>query len=78
MRRPPQFTGKLGRVQRHDWLASLTFEEDELALAVLVRGVDLCRQASPEHADEHGVARHDRVVPHSPKPVVLKEGVSDR
>lgn len=53
--------------------ASLTFEEDELALAVLVRGVDLCRQASPEHVDEHGVSRHDRVVPHSPKPVVLKE-----
>lgn len=51
----------------------LTFEEDKLALAVLVHGVDLCRQAPPEHADEHGVSRHDRVVPHPPKPVVLEE-----
>lgn len=51
----------------------LTFEEDKLALAVLVHGVDLCRQAPPEHTDEHRVSRHDRVVPHPPKPVVLEE-----
>lgn len=51
----------------------LTFEEDELALAVLVHGVYLRRQAPPENADEHGVPRHHRVISHSPKPVVLEE-----
>lgn len=65
--------------QCRNWLGvtqqgrELTFEEDKLALAVLVHGVDLCRQAPPEHIDEHGVSRHDRVVPHPPKPVVLEE-----
>ena len=50
----------------------LTFEEDELALAVLVHGVYLGRQAPPENTDEHGVSRHHGVVPHPPKPVVLR------
>lgn len=56
----------------------LTFEEDKLALAVLVDGVYLGRQAPPEHADEHGVPWHYRVVSHSPKPVVLKESKGHR
>lgn len=51
----------------------LTFEEDELALAVLVDGIYLGRQAPPEHTDEHGVSWHYRVISHPPKPVVLKE-----
>lgn len=51
----------------------LTFEEDKLAVAVLVDGVYLGRQAPPENADEHGVPRHHRVVSHSPKPVILVE-----
>lgn len=50
-----------------------TFEEDKFALAVLVDGVDLGWQAPPEDADEHGVSRHDRVVSHPPKPMVLEE-----
>lgn len=48
-----------------------TFEEDKLALAVLVHSIYLGRQAPPEHADQHGVARHHRVISHPPKPVVL-------
>ncbi len=56
-----------------DEARGLTFEEDKLALAVLVDGIYLGRQAPPEHADEHGVSRHDRVISHPPKPVVLKE-----
>ena len=59
------------RIKAH-WRA-LTFEEDELALAVLVGGVYLGRQAPPEEADEHGVPRHHRVISHPPKPVVLEE-----
>lgn len=51
----------------------LTFEEDKLALAVLVDGVYFGRQAPPEDTDEHGVPWHHRVISHSPKPVVLKE-----
>lgn len=50
-----------------------TFEEDKLALIVLVHGIYLGRQAPPEHTDEHGVSWHHRVIPHPPKPVVLKE-----
>lgn len=51
----------------------LTFEKDKLALAVLVDGVYLGRQAPPEHTDEHGVPWHYRVISHPPKPVILKE-----
>lgn len=50
----------------------LTFEEDKLALAVLIDCVYLGRQASPEHSDGHGVSLHYRVIFHPPKPVVLK------
>lgn len=51
----------------------LTFEEDKLALAVLVHGIYLGGQASPEHADEHGVSWHHSIISHPPEPVVLKE-----
>lgn len=50
----------------------LTFEKDKLALAVLVDGIYLGRQAPPENTDEHGVSWHHRVISHPPKPVVLK------
>lgn len=36
----------------------LTFEEDKLALAVLVNSIYLGRQAAPENTDEHGVPGH--------------------
>lgn len=51
----------------------LTFEKDKLALAVLIRRIYLGWQTSPENADEHGVPWHDRVISHSPEPVVLKK-----
>lgn len=50
----------------------LTFEEDKFPLAVLVDGVYLGGQSSPEDIDEHGVPRHHCVVPYPPKPVILR------
>lgn len=49
----------------------LTFEEDKLALTVLIHGVDLRRQPFPEVADLHGVSRHHRIITHPPEPLIL-------
>lgn len=51
----------------------LTFEKDELALAVFIDSVYLGWQTSPEHVDEHGIAWHYCVVSDPPKPMILKE-----
>lgn len=51
----------------------LTFEEDKLALAVLVDCIYLGWQAPPENTNEHGVSWHYGVISHTPEPVVLKE-----
>lgn len=50
----------------------LTFEEDEVAVAVLVHRVDAGWQAPPEVRDLHGVAVHHPVVPDAPEPLVLR------
>lgn len=50
---------------------SLTFEEYKFALAVLIDGVDLWWQTSPEDIHEHGVTGHHSVISDPPKPVVL-------
>lgn len=58
--------------------SNLTFEEDKLALAVLVDGVYPGRQAPPENTDEHRVSRHYWIIPNPPKPVVLEENRGQR
>lgn len=49
-----------------------TFEEDEFAIVPLVGRVDVWRQTLPEMADGHRVTCQDFVVPHTPKPLILK------
>lgn len=49
-----------------------TFEEDKFPIIPLVGCVDVGRQSLPEMADGHRVTCQYLVVPHAPKPLILK------